>query len=624
VVPDGKSLDPDNPRYRESLAHLQAGEWQEAIRCFEALQREYPDSAVVQQALEDARFKASIDASSRVRAKRWIVPWRPIVFRVLVVALVVLGVYVGYLLINRQVAPALAQAQAERHQQQLLAEGNASLTANDLDTAQARYTELLALVPDQKEAQDGLAQIKTARDLEALYQQAVDLQKAGQFEAALGALTELSVRSPAYRDVAIRIATIKKQQELDALFAAAEADYQAGRETDALAKYEQLKALNSGYQGELVASRMFDLYMKLGNALIKGDQPRAEDVPVAADYFSKALTLQPRDTQALLEQKLVDLYLSAQNDYRAGNWQGAVSQFETLYAQRPDYLGGQGIEPLYDAYIHAGDDYRTSDDCAYAYEQYRKAGALPLPDRSLALSRLEETRSCLTPTPTPTNTPTPTLMPTATPYIPPTMVPSATPPPPLRTLRNQIVFRSDNEQYPGFWVMNPDGSNPRYLGDTSELQKQYDALVSKEQLSADGRFRLLVQQGVSDKSPQVYMQEQQKNQFGQYPIRQVSYFTKLSYDPVWAPDGSKIAFVGQEKGSDDIWVVFPDGSEPRNLTPNRWEWDKHPSWSPDSQKIVFWSNREGTKQIFVTDANGQTVKKVHATTWDEYDPIWIK
>ena len=49
-----------DPQFEEGLAHLQAGKWQDAIRCFEALLRQYPNSRPVQQALDEARFKASI------------------------------------------------------------------------------------------------------------------------------------------------------------------------------------------------------------------------------------------------------------------------------------------------------------------------------------------------------------------------------------------------------------------------------------------------------------------------------------------------------------------------------------------------------------------------------------
>jgi TolB protein len=130
--------------------------------------------------------------------------------------------------------------------------------------------------------------------------------------------------------------------------------------------------------------------------------------------------------------------------------------------------------------------------------------------------------------------------------------------------------------------------------------------------------------GDSDKSPQLYIQGYEKDQFGNLPTQQVTRQEGLNYDPAWAPDGSRIAFVSTHQGTDDLWVVNPDGTNMWNYTRNKWEWDKHPSWSPDSQKIVFWSNREGTKQIFVIDANGQNLKKVHAVPWDEYDPIWIK
>jgi tetratricopeptide (TPR) repeat protein len=610
--------------YREGLAHLQAGEWKEAIRCFEAVLREDPNNQAAQQALDDARFKAGIDATTHVRAKRWIVPWRAIILRLLVIVAIVMVAVAVFRLVNRQFAPALAQAAELRQQRELLADGNARLEAGDVDAAEAAYTELLAKVPDHREALAGLAQIKTARELDTLYKQAVSLQESGQFEPALRLLTDLSVKSPTYRDVSIRIATIKRQQEVDQLLAGAEADFQAGRDSDALAKYLQIRALNEAYQRDLVASRTFELYMRLGSALIEGEDPAPEDVPAAEDYFSKALALQPRNTNAAAEQRLARQYLAAQADSRANAWERAAAELEAIYAERPGYLGGKVIAPLYDAYIRNGDGYRASQDCAYAYEQFRKASELPVADRSLAISRLEETRPCITPTPTPTDTPTSTPIPTPTAYIPPTPAPSATPPPPLSTFRNQIVFYADKPDQQGFYVMNPDGSNVRYLGDSGVLQKQYDSLLEKEKLSPDGRYHVYAEKAKGDQTVELFIQGYEKDQYGNLPTQQVTHLTGLNYDPAWSPDGSRIAFVSTDRTSDDIWVINADGTNAWNNTPNDWEWDKHPSWSPDSQKIVFWSNREGTKQIFVMDAGGRNQKKINATTWDQYDPIWLK
>ncbi len=94
--------------------------------------------------------------------------------------------------------------------------------------------------------------------------------------------------------------------------------------------------------------------------------------------------------------------------------------------------------------------------------------------------------------------------------------------------------------------------------------------------------------------------------------------------PVWSPDGNWIAFVSSAIDSDDIWIVQWDGNFAQPLTPNPWEWDRHPTWSPDSDKIIFWSNRSGLMQIYSMNVDGSEVTNISNTTWDEYDPIWIK
>jgi TolB protein len=238
--------------------------------------------------------------------------------------------------------------------------------------------------------------------------------------------------------------------------------------------------------------------------------------------------------------------------------------------------------------------------------------------------RWETTLSCITPTPTPTNTATPTPLPTPT--RPPGPPASPTPPPPLSTFVNQIVFRSANEEQPGFWLMNPDGSNLRYLGMSSNLQKEYEQLRQQESYDPAGRCRAFTTVGQGDTVAQVWVQCQlDPGAEGPLPTWEVSKgMSKISYDPVWAPDGSRIAFVSQNEGSDDLWAADPRGETLWNYTKNTWEWEKHPSFSPDSQKIVFWSNREGTKQIFVIDADGRNLRKVTNSVWDEYDPMWIK
>ena len=195
-------------------------------------------------------------------------------------------------------------------------------------------------------------------------------------------------------------------------------------------------------------------------------------------------------------------------------------------------------------------------------------------------------------------------------------------PVPLLAYHNHIAFFSNNEDQPGLWVMDSSGGSRRYLGRSRSWRKQYDALVEEARYSPDKRYHLFVKDAAH--SAQIFIllpeDERQWNQAS----RQLTKLTGLSYDPVWSPDGSRIAFVSQENETDDIWVINADGGEPRNLTRNDWEWDKHPSWSPDGGRIVFWSNRTGHPEIYVMDADGRNVRDISNTEWDEYDPIWIR
>jgi hypothetical protein len=189
-------------------------------------------------------------------------------------------------------------------------------------------------------------------------------------------------------------------------------------------------------------------------------------------------------------------------------------------------------------------------------------------------------------------------------------------------LREQIVFHSENPEQPGLWAMDPTGGNRRWVGPLDQLTDQYYALREAERFAPDGKMRVFVKD--ADPEAQIFIYRPPSEQFGPLPDVQITHHTGLSYDPVWSPDGSRIAYVSTENGSDDIWVVYADGEGATWLVKNDWEWDKHPSWSPDGKRIVFWSNRHGLKQIFVMDADGQNVQLLSGSEWDEYDPIWIK
>jgi len=97
-------------------------------------------------------------------------------------------------------------------------------------------------------------------------------------------------------------------------------------------------------------------------------------------------------------------------------------------------------------------------------------------------------------------------------------------------------------------------------------------------------------------------------------------------DPVWSPDGSKIAFTSERGGDYKVWIMPSIGGVQQQLTSDGSSAD----WSPDGQWIVFDSNRSGMSQIYRISTTARSAEKdddgaIQLTDALEgaYGPRWV-
>ena len=83
-----------------------------------------------------------------------------------------------------------------------------------------------------------------------------------------------------------------------------------------------------------------------------------------------------------------------------------------------------------------------------------------------------------------------------------------------------------------------------------------------------------------------------------------------------------IAFVSDREGSDGVFLMRPDGSEVRRLTPHDLPPTSHPSWSPDGLRIAFNAGTPSASDIYVINLDGSSLTRLTGQAGGNFYPSW--
>lgn len=106
----------------------------------------------------------------------------------------------------------------------------------------------------------------------------------------------------------------------------------------------------------------------------------------------------------------------------------------------------------------------------------------------------------------------------------------------------------------------------------------------------------------------------------------IYYSNAFSYYPSWSPDGKQVVFANDKEdgrtGNFEIFSIEPETvNAEKRLTFRRLK-DAEPVFSPDGNRIAFASNTDGNMEIYIMNSDGSALLRVTRDTSDDLNPSW--
>ena len=93
------------------------------------------------------------------------------------------------------------------------------------------------------------------------------------------------------------------------------------------------------------------------------------------------------------------------------------------------------------------------------------------------------------------------------------------------------------------------------------------------------------------------------------------------HNPIWSPDGTRLAFERSLQDGVEIYVMVTDGSSVARVTDSPAD-NADPTWSPDGTRLAFWSNRDGNSEIYSVSVDGSGLLRLTDLPGEDLQPRW--